>query len=277
MTTLLHCTKGTPFTSLDFLSDTDAVLEVVKAVSKTPATFRTHLGRILAVGGDSLPSKYKEMFVSLKAEEKERLERHEKTEKEKVKLVPYSRVMEVRAELRQKCMDMISPLTPKEYEIQQTYLMMLLYTEFPPRRCDYAYMDVVPKQEMATDKSMNYYCMDTRKFLFYNYKTHSVYGDQVFDVPEGICVAIEQLTDWRRGDKGCPLFILQNGNRISQPTMTQWLTKAFGSPMGPTALRHIVLGHVFPDTIKDNEKRKDWASKMALSLGEQICYIKDDE
>lgn len=274
MSTLLVLQDGKPFHDLEWLKNTEVVLTKLKAVSGTNGSLKTHLARLKTILGAETPEAYQKQFEECKAEEKRRLEAHEKTPAEETKLVSYERVMEVRKQLREECMAMTEPLSAKDYEKQQMYLLMLLYTEFPPRRGDYVNMDVVPLKSMATDDTLNYYCIDSGEFIFQNYKTVKTYGKQVFEVPEGLQAGIEQLTAGRVGQTGCPLFVLQNGNRINTSTLSIWLTKLFGHNMGPSALRHIVINHTFPTLGQDYKKRQEFARMMAHSVEEQLHYWK---
>jgi hypothetical protein len=279
MSTLILLRDGATFDNLDWLHNVDAVLEQIKLRSKTDGTMRTHIARVMTVLGDhACVAQYKAIFDECKEREKAQVESHKKTEPEKEKLVAWNRVMEVR-ETYKALSDAITPrASPKEHEIQQIYLLLLLFTEFPPRRNDYAYMDIVGPMSDAKDTKRNYYVADTQQFVFNNYKTKAQYSQQIFDVPDMIAEAILRIRGphWEAGS--LPLFVNQKGTRInSVSTQTIWLTKAFGSPMGTSALRHIVLAKEFPTLVADMEKRKFWAERMAHSLGQQVDYIKVDE
>jgi len=271
MLTLLLLREREPFQNLEWLDDVEGVLKRVRAMSKTDSTYRTHLGRILTVYPNDV---YKRAFDETKAREKAHLESHEKSSREDEKLVSYERVLEVRDRLCAQTKDLV-PMTAKHMELLQLYLLVLLYTDFPPRRNDYALMDVVEAEEDCRDPGLNYYVRATRQFVFQQYKTVDQYGVQRFDVPPTIVETLERIV----GSRGIgPLLRNQNGSRINPVSaLTRLLTKAFGSPMGPTALRHIVLAHEFPTLLDDMEKRKLWASQMAHSLTQQVEYIKREE
>ena len=282
-TTLLVLTERQVFTTLDFLNDTTKVLAKLREISGTDSTYKTHISRIMAVlkGGETY-DKYKAEFDNAKARYAAHIESHVKTEREEEKLVPWERVMEVRTKLLKDTANEVyrdkSRLTRKQYEMFQIAMLVVLYTELPPRRNDYAIMNAVRKEADATDKAMNYYAFDTKKFIFNNYKTFEKYGVQTVEAPPMVADIVETVVGRRMFEKQCdcvPFLINQNGERINANTgISRLMTKAFGTPMGCTAMRHIYLANAFPDLLEETEKRRKVAEGMAHSMAEQIRYIK---
>jgi hypothetical protein len=279
MATLLSVRNKVPFDSLAFLDDTTAVMARIEEMSGTDSTRKTHLGRIMAVLKEGTTYDfYKEEHLKVKKRLAAHLETHEKSAAEEVKLVSWDRVMEVRNKLVEECKAIGETMTSKQYETLQTLMLVMLYTEVPPRRNDYALMDVVRTMGDMGDTTSNYYCIDRRKFVFNNYKTKEEYGQQVFDVPDAVADVIDSVVGMRLlvpTLRRVPLLVNQNGNRINAVSaITRMMTKAFGTPMGATAMRHIYLAHEFPTLLDDIEKRKRVAEAMAHSVKQQLQYIK---
>lgn len=278
--TLCLIRNDEPFDDLKWLEDVEGVLETLRAMSGTDSTLRTHVGRILTVLGDSeIAARYKTVFDECKQREKTARESHTKTAREELKLVSWERVLEVRDRLSVQTRDWTAPWTPKQLDALQQWLLILLFTEFPPRRNDYALMDVVRTTADTGDIGFNYYVLETRRFIFNNYKTREQFHQQEFEVPAVLCEAIERIVLPRMDALNrVPMLVNQNGSRINATsTMSRLMTKAFGTPMGPTAMRHIVLAHEFPTLLRDLERRKQWAERMAHSLSQQVDYIREDE
>lgn len=276
--TLLSITDKSMFSNLDFLKDTTKVLTKLKAISGTDSTYKTHLSRVMAaLGGGESYDIYKKEFDDVKARYAAHIESHEKSEAEKEKLVPWERIMEVRTKLLEECAPLVkSCLTPKQYDKLQMLMLVMLHTEMAPRRNDYAIMDVVRTTADTGDKEMNYYVLETRKFVFNNYKTAKQYGQQVLEVPAHVADVVESVVCKRmEGKDSVPFLINQNGTRINPNTgISRLMTKAFGTPMGCTAMRHIFLAHAFPGLLEETEKRRQVAAAMAHSMAEQLRYIK---
>jgi hypothetical protein len=127
-----------------------------------------------------------------------------------------------------------------------------------------------------TDEDHNYYVSETRKVVFNVFKTRKEHGKQIFDVPDALAERIEFVVRMRLlENRRVPLLINQNGKRINAvSSLTRMLTKAFGSTMGTTALRHIYIAHKFPTLIEDTEERRDIANRMAHSVSQQVEYVK---
>ena len=276
--TLLAITEKKPFHSLEFLDDTKRVLDCINDMTMKESSKKSHLGRIMSVlKSGAAYDIYKKEFDKVQEVLEAIANTHEKSEAEQEKLVSWERVLEVREELEKQMESIdLTSITPKQYETMQTHMLLMLYTEMPPRRNDYANMDYVRSKEYTVYDTTNYYVVDTKEFIFNNYKTRATYGVQTIKVPQHVSECIERVVGMRMGEgNGIPFLINQNNTRInSVSTITRMLSKAFGSRMGCSALRHIYIMKEFPTLLEDEEKRKRIAREMAHSVAEQLLYIK---
>jgi integrase len=150
------------------------------------------------------------------------------------------------------------------------FMVLSLYTKFPPRRNqDYQFMKVVKSEKEAKSTEFNYYAIKENKFIFNKYKTAKTHGVQIFDVPEDLTKIIKLYLSRHPNPKGM-FLVYQDGRPLeSVNAITRILNRIFGKSVGATMLRHIYLSSKY-----DVEEMNKDAEIMAHSSSTQHDYMK---
>jgi hypothetical protein len=161
-------------------------------------------------------------------------------------------------------------LSPNQYDNLLSFVILSLYTMFPPRRNqDYQFM--VVKTPTSKDSSdINYLDLKNKKFVFNKYKTARTQGQQIFDIPEDLLAIIHLYLKFANTKK----YFLVNykGEPLSAVnSITRILNRIFGKNVGASMLRHIYLSNKYDIS----EMTKD-ADEMGHSLDLQRQYMKTD-
>jgi len=170
--------------------------------------------------------------------------------------------------------------TEKQFNILLDYLVLSLYTDgiAPRRNKDYLDMHISKNMDM-NDKDKNYYDVDSKEFIFNNYKTSKIKGQQIIKVPENLVKVLEYYINNHplitKKDKKyeVPLLVNFDGSYINNiNSITYILNKIFGRKIGSSMLRHIYLSSKFGNI---NKEMKETADEMGHSTITQKEYIKD--
>jgi integrase len=150
------------------------------------------------------------------------------------------------------------------------FMVLSLYTKFPPRRNqDYQFMKVVKSEKEAKSTDFNYYAIKENRFIFNKYKTAKTHGVQTFDVPEDLTKIIKLYLSRHPDPKGM-FLVYQDGRPLeSVNAITRILNRIFGKSVGATMLRHIYLSSKY-----DVEEMNKDAEIMAHSSSTQHDYMK---
>jgi len=180
-----------------------------------------------------------------------------KTEKQKENWMTMEQVVARRDALKEKHTE----------EAERQYVALSLYTMAAPRRNrDYLDMDVVARMnKKKTDRNLLVVNKSGMRFVFNQFKTAGVYGQQVIKVSKELEAVLRRYLAMHEVQMG-PLF----GTGLHSNYMTYLLNGALGSNVGSSMLRHIYL-----EKYKDAETQKvikemmGDASDMAHSVGTQ--------
>lgn len=213
------------------------------------------------------------------------------TDKQQKNWIPWEDILSERDQLEEMVRDFPKgKLTPAQYDILLQWVILSLYTYFPPRRNkDYQNMYVVKEMSDTLPKDRNYWIED--KFIFNDYKTARKYGQQVESVPEELVAVLQTYLKHHPLNKGkitktkqIPLLVTADGNPLSAiNAITRILNKALGKKVGSSMLRHIYLTNKYGKTMEEIEEKygeelaeqKTDASKMAHNTNTQnTVYIK---
>lgn len=168
---------------------------------------------------------------------------------------------------------------PSDLEDFQDYLIVALYTLFPPRRNkDYVNMKVMNKQPEKIEEETNYLIGNKkrREFIFNAYKTRKTYGIQRFDVPQSLNLIFNQ---WLKMNKtGLLLIDVIDKRPMTANELTKTLNRIFkkhtGVKVSTTLLRKAYLTNKYGNEKTIREKEKD-AKMMGHSREEASkSYIK---
>lgn len=273
-----------PLTSMKFLLDFPKISSTIDSMEKAFSTKTSYLTAICAVLSmypkyNVLYKKYVEKTMVNVKQMKGETDTNEKNDKQKESIVPLADIIKLREELHD-AFHKSKKIDAKVWVAYTGHLLLSLYTMIPPRRNrDYSQMVIVAKEPSTIDKTKNYYVIDKQEFIFSNYKTASVYGEQRIKIPADLQrVLTEYVETYKQvfpDQKGeMPLLVHFDGSPVHAVNgITRILNKVIGKKIGSSALRHIYLSDKFGDTLKE---MKVVASEMSHDLNTQKEYIKTD-
>jgi len=194
------------------------------------------------------------------------------TETQKEKMISWEDVLKVREAVKGK-------VALDDFFSQFEYVLLCLYTMFPPRRLEYSNMKVIESESPLTVHTENTFVLEPPTFIFTTYKTASTYGVQRFEVPEFLAgVLKDHVETWDLEY----LLTSKNGKPMSNHTLGNRIIKIFNreiqKDVGVSMLRHSYI-----TKMREGEQplglQKDIASKMAHSVIKSMEYrfVDDDE
>ena len=168
-------------------------------------------------------------------------------------------------------------INKKQYDLLLELVVLGLYRWLPPRRNEYTNMYIIKKYKSDMDNSINYLSLDDKKFIFNQYKTSKVRGQEIEDVPNELMELLKSYFKFHpliKNKEDRPLLVYFDGSSFNNiNSITRILNKIFGMKVSSSMLRHSWISSEFGDTYK---KMKENADKMGHSLTQSLAYIKDD-
>ena len=248
-----------------------------------PKTRKTRLAAVLVyiIGtkNDKAIDHIRESMMSDSSIVRKQEESQEMTEREKRIFSDFSwrDVIAKVEELGEKVKGFGEKLSKKEFRICQEYVILRCMTDIPPRRSlDWVKFAIRDYDEK--DQDVNFMRISTEKikrktikkyqFVFREYKTKKVYGEQVLDIPDSLGHLIEW---WRtRNPHKWLLMNVSQTSPLSQVQLSHMLNDVFGRNISTSALRHLYLMDKYSEI--DDEQKED-AKYMGHSTQEQKNYI----
>jgi len=160
-------------------------------------------------------------------------------------------------------------LNSNEYDCLINGLVLFLYTLIPPRRTnDYQSMLVINNTDGLSNTDSNLLVLDEKQFIFKNYKTKKIYGDQIIDIPTDLLKYILIYLKFYPNKIGhSQLFLKQNGNSYqSNDFIHSRLSSVFNKNIGSTQMRRVYLTSKY-------KPRQDELKKDALEMGTSPSVI----
>lgn len=161
-------------------------------------------------------------------------------------------------------------LTDKEKDIVQQHLLLVLYTEIPPLRNDYAMMKVYHSKEVKDENCIN---LKAKKIILNDYKTAKTYGEKQIDIPN---ILIPLIKRWIDITENIYLLVnIRDKNPMKKNGLTKYLNKIFKpKKVSTTLLRKLYLSEKYP-VVHDRKDMKKDAYVMGHSLStQQTIYRK---
>lgn len=163
-------------------------------------------------------------------------------------------------------------------------LIYTLYTLQPARRLDYRNVKITNETDInkLNDLATNYLLLDALpyKFIFNNYKTYKIYGQQVIPVEDKtLNIIIDEYINEKKLKNGDYLFSKLRDKRevIDEPAFSKKISdifyKVYGVPISVRYLRMSWATHFYM-TNPSARQIKEFAYKMAHSPEESIKYKK---
>jgi hypothetical protein len=212
---------------------------------------------------------------------------NEKTETQNLNWMSWEMVMNIKNMMKEStdAFKNNKMITPQQFELLLSYLILCLYTDIPPRRNqDYMDMYVVESFNDNLDKAKNYFDWSNKEFIFQHYKTSKKYGKQTINIKDKNEL-LETITLYLKFHPLNPnsslkkmpknanfkFLVYSDGSPLSSVNaITRILNKIFGRKIGSSMLRHIYLTSKY-----DIKEMKEDAQAMGHSLNEQRQYLKE--
>lgn len=277
--TLYTLNSSHPFKNLAWLKTTENV--ELRLSEYAESTQKSMLSTIVsALSTVSNKQSYKKIFAYWYGKMMEKVHNHKnedttgKTKKQEDNWLNWDVVLEHEKRLEASANKVIknAVLSTNDWNTILEYMVLSLYTKFPPRRNqDYQFMKVVKSIKDTKDKDFNYYVTSTEQFVFNKYKTSKAHGEQVLDVPSDLVSVIKLYLTRHPEPKGMFLVYEDGKPLVSNNAITRILNRIFGKSVGASMLRHIYLSSKYDV----DEMDKD-AEAMAHSSGMQHSYMKSE-
>ena len=169
-------------------------------------------------------------------------------------------------------------------QLLQRYLVSSLYLYSPPRRCEYADMEIVSKSKydslpQDSRENNNFLVVSgrtaTKKFFsFGNYKNRKTMGLQKISIKKDLNSV---LNLWLKHNPTKHFLLDSRGKKMSRNSLSKYLYKVFesaGVNISSNMLRHIYLTEKYGHESSYKEKQED-AEAMAHSVQvQQQHYVK---
>jgi len=253
-----------PFQSMKFLMNTTTMIEKIEATGLSLNTKTSYFTAIVAVLStfpkySKIYKVYRSKMIENANKIKTQYDTNQKNDKQKDSIIELSEVIKIRDDLNKDSIE---------------YLLLALYTMCAPRRNkDYTEMMVVFDEPAELDTTKNYYVSSSQEFIFNNYKTAKLYGQQRIDVPTALVDVLDNFIEKHPMNEQdeFPLLVNSKGKRISNVNgITNILNNIFKKNIGSSALRHIFLNDKFGESLVE---RKKIANEMGHSVSTQNNYI----
>ncbi len=210
-------------------------------------------------------NKYEKYFEGLINDYENNYDKQTKSEKENKNWITQEELQNKIKELEDKInkYDM-SKLKKSQEDIIQQHLLLLLYTEIPPMRNDYAQMKVYHEKEV---KGENYIHLKKKVIILNKYKTSKTYGEKEIDIPDKIIKIIKRWIDITSNEY--LLINIRDRNPMTNNGLTKYLNKIFKpKKVSTTLLRKLYLSEKYP-VVHDRKDMKKDAYIMGHSLDTQ--------
>jgi len=269
---LKRLNNGLDIKNLNFLKDTDKIIEQIK--EKKDTTARSYIIAICSIlKSDDKFKKYYKIYYDLLIEYNTKLKNNTtKSDKQDSEWISQDEIKEIYNSLEMDSLPLFKKklLNSNEYDKLLSYIVLSLYVLHPPRRnLDYIKLQLKQKQD---NKDYNYIDLVKKKFIFNNYKTKGTYQSQEIDINDKLYLI---LKNWIKKFKiKTNILQRQDGTEFDKNDITKILYKIFNKKVGSQMLRNIFLTDKYGDLNK--QKIKD-TQMMGTSTGTADSnYIKID-
>ena len=210
-------------------------------------------------------NKYQKYFEVLVTDYENNYDNQVKSEKENKNWITWVQLNKKIKDLDNQISEFdMSNLTKNQRDIIQQHLLLILYTEIPPMRNDYALMKVYHNKEV---KGENYIHLVKKLIILNKYKTAKTYGEKKIDIPNNV---IKIISRWINITENEYLLInIRDCNPMTNNGLTKYLNKIFKpKKVSTTLLRKLYLSEKYPVVHNRKDMKKD-AYVMGHSLETQ--------
>jgi hypothetical protein len=217
----------------------------------------------------------KEMIMDANKRCNESDEKQELTPAQKLAWLSWSDIIAVREKLKEEC----NPLWIKlnlswaDYFLLQNYVISMVLTIIPPRRCmDFCFMSL----EDEPNEEDNYITIidGVPYFVFRKYKTSKTYGEQSIKIPDKLW---EVLREWKKISVSKWLFHVSQSKPVAlrPDQFTRRIAQVFNQKgFGVNLLRHAYVSDELLSGMPFISELQENAYKLGHSIKESVLYKK---
>ena len=239
-------------------------------ITLTPATRKNVMSTIMVLlkaydTKKAVLNKYKKYFEELIDDYEKNYDKQVKSDKENQNWIT---LIELNAKIKEYEIKIskfnMKELTKIQEDLIQQHLILILYTDIPPIRNDYAMMKVYYDK---TVKGENYINLTTKLIILNKYKTAKTYGEKKIEISDKI---IKLIKRWINITENEYLLInIRDRNPMTNNGLTKYLNKIFKpKKVSTTLLRKLYLSEKYPVVHNRKDMKKD-AYIMGHSLDTQ--------
>lgn len=237
---------------------------------------KTALAVLTAMTTGDAQALYREQMVADAAVYEQTMKKQEKTETQKRNWIEQDEVRSVWQRYKTQAMAlyrMKEPLTFKEKQAIQDFVMISLFVLMPPRRA----MDWTEFKIRNVDKNHdNHYDARKKLFVFHKYKTARTYGTQEVPVPSEL---VPILNKWIKTTDSEWLLVNASGTKFTTSSFGHRLDKLLGSGgrrIAVNSLRHAFLTGKYADSMAQRQEMVKDMRLMGSSINMAETYVKLD-
>lgn len=277
--------NGGEFSSLDFLLDSEKVLQKIRELTQNVNTQKSFLIVVSSVLADKLEytdvhKQYKKMLMEYNNIQKDN--KNVSSDIQKEEWISKDELMSIYDKLKsQMTFVKRKDWSSEEFVKFRDFLILSFYLLQEPRRNkDYFFMKVGKK---ADDKS-NWFLKKEKQFVFNDYKTASKYGTQTIDISEELLKLLTIYINHHplKKEKTFTLLVNADGSNLNNSNfITLTLNRLLGRKIGVSMLRNMFLTDKFKGGVLEQEKLMKDISETAMAMGTSLetalnIYIKTD-
>lgn len=202
-------------------------------------------------------------------------EEQKKTEEEKDNWIGWDAVEEM---FKQKEKDVshiwkMSKINDSSFNELMDLVIMAVYVLIPPRRLK----DYVLMKFRNIDKDSNYFDWKKKEFVFKEYKTAKLYGEQTVSVKDNKKL-FDILKKWFNKNDSDYIFVNELGRPMSTSVLSHRLQRIFGGNISVNMLRKMYITDKVLAGMKPLKELNGIAEQMGHSLDTQIKdYLKRED
>jgi len=179
------------------------------------------------------------------------------SKKEKDNRIEISEIEAMRDEYKEK-------LTDKFKTCDMYYLLCSLYTYIPPLRSQDYYSSVIKTETTDTDKE-NYYDIETKKLVLNKYKTSTVHGKRIIDIPDVLAEIIKNFHD--KSDSPY-LICTRTGSQLDSNSFQKSVKRCLKHSVSSSMMRKIFISSKIDSGMTATERQEN-ARIMGHSVNTQ--------
>ena len=236
--------------------------------SYKPTTRKTILSALISITDKN--DLYKKVMMNDILTDKKNIELNIKSDQQNKNWISYEEIIKLFNKLKKKVYFILDnlydneELTLKEYLIFQDLIIVSLVTGIylPPRRS----LDFTEMKIKNIDKLKDNY-IDNNKFIFNQYKTKKFYGKQEILIPEELNQLLNTFENLSPFEY---LLVNNNGKKLNEITLNQYIKKIFNGKGGTSIFRNIYITKLYENI----PNLKQISEDMGHDINTQLKYIK---